>query len=496
MCPLLRLVPIIISKAMTLKSGSFEAQLNAHAQRLLKTHETLLRDKVRNAAFFQALQKTVKPGDLVLDIGAGTGIWAIAAAKLGAKRVVAIDADELLIGVIRILAAEHGVTDRVEAIWGNSFDIALAREFDVVVSETVGYLGYDENIVAVMQDARTRFLKPGGKIIPETISLHAAAGQLKVRQTAIPEGVPFDFDALTALNLNSPRVLKRSLDVKLLTKASQLIKTDLRKAETRPSLENLTAVWDVSKSADVNCVVLWVESRLTRGVRLTTRRTTSWQPTIFSIAGATKSYDRLEFSLSLTPENSAWSVNFVNGDKKVTREYSLASAPRRMVDAARESREQRDITLRDSVTDDREFLFEVYAGARADEVAMFGWPDAQAEMFLRSQFDVRERSYSMQFPVATHSVIVFDGKNAGSIMVNRGDAVVTLVDIAVLPEYRKRGIASHVLRELQKQAAAEHKSVVLHVEKTNANAFDLYCKHGFGVATETELHYEMTWEPT
>jgi protein arginine N-methyltransferase 1 len=117
-------------------------------------------------------QKNVTRIPNVLDIGSGTGIWAIARCKARRrKEVVAIDMDELLVGVIRLLAAEHGSPTGVEAIWGNSFDIGLAREFDIVISETIGYLGYDENIVEIMADARRRFLKPGGKLIPETVSL-------------------------------------------------------------------------------------------------------------------------------------------------------------------------------------------------------------------------------------------------------------------------------------------------------------------------------------
>lgn len=480
---------------MTSKSGKFDGRLNAHAQRLLKTHETLLRDAVRNAAFFQALEKTVKSGDFVLDIGAGTGIWAIAAAKLGAKRVVAIDADELMVGVVKTLAAEHGVAKQVEAIWGSSFDVSLAREFDVVVSETIGYLGYDENIVAVMADARTRFLKDGGAIIPETISLNAAAGHLKVRQTAIPQGAPFEFNELARLNLHSPRVLKRPSDIKLLTRPARLIETDLRKASERPSLESLAAVWEVSRVKDINCVILWVESRLTRGVRLSTRRTTSWQPTVLRVEPETGDYDRLEVALSLSPENTAWSVGYFNRGKQITRTYSLASAAERMIAAARGLSTPLDISLRDSGLDDREFLYKVYAGTRADEVAMFGWPDAQVDVFLRSQFDIRERSYAMQFPDAKRSVIVYDGRDAGGLTLNRADTSMTLVDIAVLPEFRNRGIGSRLLRDLQTEAANDVKPVVLHVEKVNAAAFKLYSKHGFAVSAEDDLYYEMTWMP-
>lgn len=494
---------------MTQDHTKFHGRLNTHAQRLLKTHETLLRDKVRNAAFYKALEKTVRPGDFVLDIGAGTGIWAIAAAKLGAKRVVAIDTDEMMIGMIKILAAEHGVTDRIEAIWGASFDIALAREFDVVVSETIGYLGYDENIVAVMHDARNRFLKEGGMMIPERISLHAAAGQLKVRQNGLPERVPFKFSELANLNLNSPRVLKRSSDIKLLTRHACLIETDLRTAVTRPSLKSLSAHWEVSNIANVNCVILWVESRLTRGVGLSTRRTTSWRPTIFHIEPQDGNFERLEFSLSLTPENSEWTATFVNGDKNVFRGYSLETVANRMIASARanprvmqqeghgqsDAEVNCDIKLQSATADDSEFLYTVYAATRADEVAMFGWDATQAQAFLRSQFDIRERSYAMQFPDAARSVIVFEGKNAGNMIVDRNDTGLTLVDIAVLPEFRKKGIASHLLRELQAQAVEENKSIVLHVEKINATAFELYREHEFAATAETDLFYEMTWTP-
>ncbi len=83
------------------------------------------------------MRRTVTPGSVVLDIGSGTGIWAIVAAKLGAKKVVAIDMDELLIGVIKMLAAEHGVADRVEAICANSFHGPIGKKsLTFVVSET------------------------------------------------------------------------------------------------------------------------------------------------------------------------------------------------------------------------------------------------------------------------------------------------------------------------------------------------------------------------
>ena len=123
-----------------------EAQVYNHVRQLLNDHEKMLADGARNKAFYQALAERVNSESVVLDIGAGFGIWAITAARLGAKKVVAVESNELLIGVIKKIARECGVGDRVQPVFGYSTQIALAREFDIVVSETIGFDGFDEAI--------------------------------------------------------------------------------------------------------------------------------------------------------------------------------------------------------------------------------------------------------------------------------------------------------------------------------------------------------------
>ncbi len=155
------------------------ATLYRHAAHLLAAHEGMLSDRRRNRPFLRALQQTLTPGSAVLDIGAGSGVWAITAALLGAKRVVAVEQDGLLIGLIRALAADNGVADRVEVIEGDSLHVPLGRDFDVVVSETIGHLAFDERIIETMRDARARFLKPGGVLIPASVTLRIAPAQLR-----------------------------------------------------------------------------------------------------------------------------------------------------------------------------------------------------------------------------------------------------------------------------------------------------------------------------
>ena len=445
----------------------------------------------------------------MLDIGAGTGIWSIATAKLGAARVVAVDMDELLVGVIRLLADEHGVGDRVEAICASSFDLQLGREFDVVISETIGYLGYDERIVEVMADARNRFLSEGGHIIPETVSLHAAAGKLKVRTESLPVGVDLDFDALARLNRNSPRVLKRSRDVTLQTRATRLISTDLRRAEQTPSLRELTATWDLGELQPgefPDCVIVWAESRLAPGVKLSTRRkTTSWLPAVYRIAPPSRRFNKLDFSLSLTPESNYWTATFTDGNDRESQGYSPEAAATEMIAAARggvftnahghvllanDRQPPSVIELRDVTSDDEKFLCELYHTTRSDEVAAFGWSKAEQDSFLTMQFTMQQQAYKMQYPDAEHSVILFDGEPAGRVIVDRSAHAVSLTDIAVLPKFRGRGIASRIISRLQDEVDA----IALSVDRANASARRLYEKHGFTITGESEFNFEMRWK--
>ncbi len=466
---------------------TFEAKVYEHAHQLLKTHETLLRDAVRNRAFYDALARHVTPESAVLDIGAGTGIWAVTAAKLGAKRTVAIDADEMLIGLIKRLAAEHDVADRVEAICGSSFDVELEREFDIIVSETIGYLGYDERIVDVMADARQRFLKPGGGLSPETVALDAAPAHLNVRRETVPVGLEFDLDGLRQLSLHSPRVLKRPRDAKLLARPKRLIQTDLYKAKATPLLENLHAAWDIENAEQADCFIVWVESRLAKGIRLSTRRTTSWLPNVYRIERAKGHWTGVALELSLTSKSNYWTATFTDGDKSSLQSYSPEFAARQMTPRL-------DIILRPAEGADEELLFAVYASTRRDEVTAFGWDEAQQEEFLRMQYNTQRAAYRVQSPHAEYSVITVNGMPAGRMIVDRSGANISLTDIAVLPGFRGKGIASHLIGELQNEATGTARGIVLHVDKVNVAARRLYEKMGFVAAAETELTIEMRWQ--
>ena len=139
----------------------------------LSIHRWMLRDEVRNEAYRRAIAEAVRPGHVVLDMGAGTGILSIFAAQAGASKVYAVERTEIA-AVARRMVDKNGLTGRVEVIEGDLEDIDLPEKVDVLVSEWMGGLGVDENMLAPLVMARNRWLKPGGKILPERVTAYLA----------------------------------------------------------------------------------------------------------------------------------------------------------------------------------------------------------------------------------------------------------------------------------------------------------------------------------
>ena len=293
-----------------------------HTHHIFRAHQELLEDEVRNRAFYSALRKHITGDSTVLDIGAGTGLWAIAAAKLGAKRVVAIERDELLAALIGNLAKENQVGNRVEIVRGDSREITLGRDFDVIISETIGNLGFDEQIVPILIDARKRFLKRGGVLIPASVALMAAPAHLRNRSKKTPAGVPLSYRYFEALNLNIPVMLKQRSGLRLVSESRDLIRVDFTAIKKPPELRNLTASWKLSKAADINCVAVWAEATLTEGVELSALDAASWQPIVYMIRTFKKDRGEFEFKLDLSEKSNHWTASLSSKGERETQAYS------------------------------------------------------------------------------------------------------------------------------------------------------------------------------
>ncbi len=130
-------------------------------------------DAVRFPAYCEAIAQAVKPGDSVVDIGSGPGVFALLACKAGAKKVYAIDTDSV-VDFGRQFAQANGMADRIEFLRGDSRQIILPERVNVLVSDVRGALPLFGQGIHALNDARKRFLVDSGRMIPERDTLFAA----------------------------------------------------------------------------------------------------------------------------------------------------------------------------------------------------------------------------------------------------------------------------------------------------------------------------------
>jgi predicted RNA methylase len=243
----------------------------------------------------------------VLDLGAGTGVWAVAAARLGAARVVAVEREAVLVPVIEALAREAGVADRVEVVRDDARRVRLRREFDLVVGELVSNAAFEEGLVPLFERARARFLRPGGALVPEWVSLRAAPVRAPVRLGLTPPFLPSR--SVAGLAAHVPRHLHPA-ELVALAPGRELFRIDLRTARAAERLPVGRARFRVADGRAVGGIAVWVGIGLAPGVTLATRGGTHWLPTLLPVEPQPAGAGRLEVEIDWNASRRRWWVRF------------------------------------------------------------------------------------------------------------------------------------------------------------------------------------------
>lgn len=139
----------------------------------IAAYGAMISDAVRTGAYARALQAALRPGGVVVDLGAGTGIFALLAARHGARRVYAIEPGEA-IHVAREIAAANGLLERIEFLQGRAAEVTLPERADVLISDLRGTLPLFRRHLPDLIDARERLLAPGGTVIARRDRLQVA----------------------------------------------------------------------------------------------------------------------------------------------------------------------------------------------------------------------------------------------------------------------------------------------------------------------------------
>lgn len=151
-----------------------------------------------------------------------------------------------------------------------------------------------------------------------------------------------------------------------------------------------------------------------------------------------------------------------------------------------------DVSLREVVPDDGPFLFDVYASTRSREVAALGWDPATAAAFLRMQAGAQEADYRHRYPAARHLVVSCGGVDIGRLYLADLPGEVHIVDVALLPDWRGRGIGTRIVEDVVRDAG--DRTVSLHVTRDNPAA-RLYARLGFVVTASDDLTLRMDRRP-
>jgi ribosomal protein S18 acetylase RimI-like enzyme len=152
------------------------------------------------------------------------------------------------------------------------------------------------------------------------------------------------------------------------------------------------------------------------------------------------------------------------------------------------------ISLRPITPADEDFLFNVYASTRADEMARVDWNDIQKESFLRMQFQAQHQYYVENYVGADFSVIMQNDQAVGRLYIHRRDKEIRIMDIVLLPEYRKQGIGSNLLQDILQQGSDSQIPVTIHVERFNP-ALHLYERLGFRQKEDKGVYWLMERMP-
>ena len=151
------------------------------------------------------------------------------------------------------------------------------------------------------------------------------------------------------------------------------------------------------------------------------------------------------------------------------------------------------LSLRAATPEDEPFLVALYGSTREEELAQAPWGEGQKEKFVRWQFETQHKEYSARFPDARYQVIVVDGEPAGRMWIGEDDEQIRLLDIALLPQFQRRGVGTILLKSLIDEARKAKKRLRHMVFTLNNDAHRFYERLGFAVIEDFDAYKHMEW---
>ena len=300
----------------------------------IEEHRILLSDRETQDRFRAAIFETVRKGDVVLDLGTGSGLHAFFACQAGAKKVYAIESGTV-IELARAAAEENGFIDRIEFIYGLAEDVTLPERVDVILTNT-GFITTLEDLPAACK----RFLKPGGRIVPSQARLSFVPVEIpKVYDDKVsfwsPEHYGLSFRAFESYASNHPHITHIQTQNFL---AAPVALPAIDYTSAVPRAFNWTAEFTIERAGSIHGLAGWYTFQLSAGTELSTRPPLKLSPELWfhpflplqapvRVEVGQRVKVELGFYLDVTAHDPIWTWKLEVGGKTVASQTSFNTIP-------------------------------------------------------------------------------------------------------------------------------------------------------------------------
>jgi len=312
----------------------------------LATHGPMVFDEHRNRRYASAMRKVIRPGSVVLDLGAGLGIHGLLAAAAGAGRVYLVE-PQPMVHVATKAAHAAGLADRIVIIQSRIEDVELPEPVDAIISVFTGNLLFSEDLLPSLFHARDRYLKAGGALLPDRAQLWLAplcAPDLHdkhVRCWSTPAS-GLDFSAVRCFAANEILWLRRQdlASAQLLGTGSALADVDLSSAGSADCRGGATC--RIEAGGTCHGLLGWIRIRLGEEWLSTGLDSPEvhWSPVMLPIDPPLQVIAGEQLRMTLQrPDHGdwTWSVSVSQGERRHSTFLSSFAGPRELARSAPEA---------------------------------------------------------------------------------------------------------------------------------------------------------------
>jgi Tfp pilus assembly protein PilF len=254
-------------KVLEISPTNIAAQQGAYlalSRTVPEWHVPMMNEQNRNQAYFDALKAVIKPNSTVFEIGTGSGLLAMMAAKLGAKNVTTCESVPLIAETALQIIQDNKFEKTIQVVAKKSVDIEIGKDLtekaDILVSEIFSSELLGEHVLPSLEDAKKRLLKPNGKVIPSAGSIMIAlfTGDDIKRNLLVEDAFGFNLQGFNKIVSKKRMIARNDLNIQLLSGGIDAFNFDFENDHVFPAQ---TKSLQIEVKTDGTCygLVQWIQ---------------------------------------------------------------------------------------------------------------------------------------------------------------------------------------------------------------------------------------------